>query len=79
MPVRVGVGGVAVTFTVGGLSVINAIAGAYAENLPIICITGVSACHDIAADQTFGDFVCPVTRSVCMSRNFISRMLMKGI
>jgi len=28
---------------VGGLSVINAIAGAYSESLPIICITGVLA------------------------------------
>ncbi|KAI4388111.1 hypothetical protein MLD38_000472 [Melastoma candidum] len=26
------------TFTVGGLSVINAIADAYSENLPVICI-----------------------------------------
>jgi len=35
-----GVGACAVTFTVGGLSVLNAIAGAYSENLPVICITG---------------------------------------
>ncbi|KAL3161234.1 Pyruvate decarboxylase 1 [Trebouxia sp. C0009 RCD-2024] len=35
-----GVGCVCVTFTVGGLSVINAIAGAYSENLPVICIVG---------------------------------------
>ncbi|KAM0864283.1 hypothetical protein ACQ4PT_044021 [Festuca glaucescens] len=35
-----GVGACAVTFTVGGLSVINAIAGAYSENLPVICIVG---------------------------------------
>lgn len=37
-----GVGCLAVTFTVGGLSAINAVAGAYAEDLPVICITGVS-------------------------------------
>lgn len=37
-----GVGCFAVTFTVGGLSAINAVAGAYAEDLPVICITGVS-------------------------------------
>ena len=37
-----GVGCLAVTFTVGGLSAINAVAGAYAEDLPLICITGVS-------------------------------------
>lgn len=35
-----GVGCCAVTFTVGGLSVINAIAGAYSENLPVICLAG---------------------------------------
>ena len=29
------------TFTVGGLSMINAIAGAYSEDLPVICITGM--------------------------------------
>ncbi|KAJ0601444.1 putative pyruvate decarboxylase [Helianthus annuus] len=33
-----GVGACVVTFTVGGLSVLNAIAGAYSENLPLICI-----------------------------------------
>ncbi|XP_057801204.1 pyruvate decarboxylase 1-like [Salvia miltiorrhiza] len=35
-----GVGACAVTFTVGGLSILNAIAGAYSENLPVICIVG---------------------------------------
>lgn len=35
-----GVGVVVTTFTVGGLSAINAVAGAYSENLPLICITG---------------------------------------
>ncbi|XP_050211712.1 pyruvate decarboxylase 1-like [Mercurialis annua] len=35
-----GVGACVVTFTVGGLSVLNAIAGAYGENLPVICIVG---------------------------------------
>lgn len=29
-----------VAVQVGGLSVINAIAGAYSENLPVICIVG---------------------------------------
>ena len=32
---------------VGGLSVINAIAGAYSENLPVICIVGM---HVISGD-----------------------------
>jgi pyruvate decarboxylase len=35
-----GVGACAVTFTVGGLSVLNAIAGAYSENLPVVCVVG---------------------------------------
>ncbi|KAM0037403.1 putative pyruvate decarboxylase [Helianthus debilis subsp. tardiflorus] len=34
------VGACVVTFTVGGLGVLNAIAGAYCENLPLICIIG---------------------------------------
>ncbi|XP_022144022.1 pyruvate decarboxylase 1-like [Momordica charantia] len=37
---RRGVGACAVTFTVGGLSLINAVAGAYSEDLPVICIVG---------------------------------------
>ena len=35
-----GVGACVLTFTVGGLSALNAIAGAYSENLPLICIVG---------------------------------------
>ena len=35
-----GVSAVVVTFTVGGMSIINAIGGAYAEDLPVICISG---------------------------------------
>lgn len=42
LDVLAGVGCLVVTFTVGGLSAINAVAGAYAEDLPLICITGVS-------------------------------------
>ncbi|CAO2199129.1 unnamed protein product [Urochloa humidicola] len=37
-----GVGACAVTFTVGGLSAINAVAGAFSENLPVVCIQGRS-------------------------------------
>lgn len=33
-----GVGACVVTFTVGALSLANAIAGGYSENLPVICI-----------------------------------------
>ena len=35
-----GVSAVVITFTVGGLSLVNAIAGAYAEDLPVIVISG---------------------------------------
>ncbi len=35
-----GAAAVVVTFTVGGLSLVNAIAGAYAEDLPVIVISG---------------------------------------
>ncbi len=35
-----GVSALAVTYSVGGLSAVNAVAGAYAENLPVIVISG---------------------------------------
>ena len=40
------------TFTVGGLSLINAIAGAYAEDLPVICLIGGPNSND------FGKHAC---------------------
>ncbi|XP_057801203.1 pyruvate decarboxylase 1-like isoform X2 [Salvia miltiorrhiza] len=46
-----GVGACAVTFTVGGLSIINAIAGAYSENLPVICIVGGPNSNDYGANR----------------------------
>lgn len=46
-----GVGCVCVTFTVGGLSVINAIAGAYSENLPVICIVGGPNSNDFGTNR----------------------------
>ncbi|KAH9310102.1 hypothetical protein KI387_038013, partial [Taxus chinensis] len=46
-----GVGACAVTFTVGGLSVINAIAGAYSENLPVICIVGGPNSNDYGTSR----------------------------
>lgn len=46
-----GVGCCVVTFTVGGLSVINAIAGAYAENLPVICICGGPNTNDFGTNH----------------------------
>ncbi|KAJ7294355.1 hypothetical protein O6H91_20G032800 [Diphasiastrum complanatum] len=46
-----GVGACVVTFTVGGLSVINAIAGAYSENLPVICIVGGPNSNDYGSSR----------------------------
>ncbi|KAI9109113.1 hypothetical protein K1719_019736 [Acacia pycnantha] len=46
-----GVGACVVTFTVGGLSVLNAIAGAYSENLPIICIVGGPNTNDFGVNR----------------------------
>lgn len=46
-----GVAACTVTFTVGGLSVINAIAGAYSENLPVICIVGGPNSNDFGTNR----------------------------
>jgi pyruvate decarboxylase len=40
-----------VTFSVGGLSAINAIGGAYAENLPVILISGTPNSNDRATEH----------------------------
>ncbi|KAJ0267082.1 Pyruvate decarboxylase 2 [Hirschfeldia incana] len=46
-----GVGACVVTFTVGGLSVLNAIVGAYNENLPLICIVGRPNSNDYGTSR----------------------------
>lgn len=46
-----GVGACAVTFTVGGLSVVNAIAGAYSESLPVICLVGGPNSNDYGTNH----------------------------
>lgn len=46
-----GVGVCIVTFTVGGLSVLNAIAGAYSENLPVLCIVGGPNTNDYGTNR----------------------------
>ncbi|KAJ4796053.1 Pyruvate decarboxylase [Rhynchospora pubera] len=46
-----GVGACVATFTVGGLSIINAIAGAYSENLPVICIVGGPNSNDFGMNR----------------------------
>ncbi|KAA0037741.1 pyruvate decarboxylase 1-like [Cucumis melo var. makuwa] len=48
---RRGVGACAVTFTVGSLSLINAIAGAYSEDLPVICIVGGPNSNDYGSKK----------------------------
>lgn len=40
-----------VTFSGGGLSAINAIGGAYAENLPVILVSGAPNTNDCATDH----------------------------
>jgi len=47
----VGVGAVFVTFTVGGLSVVNAVAGAYSDNLPILVVSGGINSNDIGSNR----------------------------
>jgi pyruvate decarboxylase len=46
-----GVGACVVTFTVGGLSVLNAIAGAYSENLPVVCVVGGPNSNDYGTNR----------------------------
>lgn len=46
-----GVGACVVTFTVGGLSILPAIAGAYSDNLPIICIVGGPNTNDYGSNR----------------------------
>ncbi|CAA6654731.1 unnamed protein product [Spirodela intermedia] len=46
-----GIGACVVTFTVGGLSVLNAIAGAYSENLPVICLVGGPNSNDYGTNR----------------------------
>ncbi|GLI68837.1 hypothetical protein VaNZ11_013380 [Volvox africanus] len=46
-----GVGCVCVTFCVGGFSVINAVAGAYSEDLPVIVISGGPNSQDHASNH----------------------------
>ncbi|KAM0897237.1 hypothetical protein ACQ4PT_022685 [Festuca glaucescens] len=56
-----GVGACAVTFTVGGLSVLNAIAGAYSENLPVICIAGGPNSNDYGTNRILHHTIQTVT------------------
>ena len=60
-----GIGALTVTHGVGALSAINGIAGAYAEHVPVICISGSiplraiqrgDLMHHTLADREKGDF-----------------------
>ncbi|KAI5005136.1 hypothetical protein ZWY2020_032379 [Hordeum vulgare] len=46
-----GVGACVVTFTVGALSAINAVAGAFSENLPVVCISGGPNSNDYGSNR----------------------------
>ncbi|MBV8177755.1 MAG: indolepyruvate decarboxylase, partial [Mycobacterium sp.] len=46
-----GAGAAVVTYSVGGLSALDAIAGAYAENLPVILISGAPNSNDRSTDH----------------------------
>lgn len=46
-----GVAAMVVTFCVGGLSALNAVAGAYAEDLPLIIISGAPNTLDFSANK----------------------------
>ncbi|HMM78302.1 MAG TPA: thiamine pyrophosphate-binding protein [Gammaproteobacteria bacterium] len=45
-----GIGAVCVTYSVGGLSLVNAVAGAYAEKSPVIVISGAPGVDERAGD-----------------------------
>lgn len=45
-----GIGAVCVTYSVGGLSLVNAVAGAYAEKSPVIVISGAPGMDERAGD-----------------------------
>ena len=40
-----------VTFTVGGLSCLNAVAGAYSDDLPLIVISGCPNSNDFGTER----------------------------
>lgn len=46
-----GISCVVVTFCVGGMSLINALAGAYSESLPVICISGGPSNQELGAKR----------------------------
>ena len=78
-----GVGACVATFTVGGLSIINAIAGAYSEDLPVICITGREHCHFDGRLHRWGHAQCAVCdavhqRAILGLPNSMTSVLMRG-
>lgn len=59
-----GIGGVLVTYAVGGLSAVNAIAGAYAEKVPLVVISGGPQLNayekQLQMHHTIGDYTIPL-------------------
>lgn len=47
-----------VTYSVGGLSLVNAISGAYAENAPVVVISGGLHSHDYTSDAVVHHTTC---------------------
>lgn len=60
-----GLGAVLTTYVVGELSAINGVAGAYAERIPVVQITGCPASHHYKnrplLHHTLGDYLIPVS------------------
>ncbi len=54
-----GIGAVCVTYSVGGLSLVNAVAGAYAEKSPVIVISGAPGVDERAGDPLLHHRVGP--------------------
>ncbi len=54
-----GIGAVCVTYSVGGLSLVNAVAGAYAEKSPVIVISGAPGVGERAGDPLLHHRVGP--------------------
>jgi TPP-dependent 2-oxoacid decarboxylase len=58
-----GIGAFSTTYTVGELSAINGLAGSFAENIPVIAITGVPATENFKKEtllhHTLGDYKIP--------------------
>ena len=62
-----GMGAVCVTYCVGGLSLCNSIAGAYAEKSPVVVISGAPGVEERRNDQGMGGTAWPLACSQSIS------------